>query len=401
MDFNNQKNKGKKIVATVLAGAVILTGGTLVAKLNTKGASNTPTTTTSTTQPKEDPYKGSGLILTDNFDINNKEQVKQRAEDIYKISDKSVSVNDIIDLIYFFNGKYELLSFKDVTDKEKKFKLIQDLDNKLAKLLSMNLSDDERALIAIVGEGEIELKEDSEIYAYMFMSGQTEKQKTDKDAAIKLAMIINTQLNDIEQGNEENFETNKEMFYDMIVNINNSDTLSDHAIVLLVYEKGAKRTVFTGFTKEQIEELNKNTHNPALNRICFAAVKEVDAYMEASNGGKVTTRKTGESYVASDKKDAEKYINTDKNDSTTKIVDKGGKPVTTSKQVIVKPGTTKVEEHTFIVKPEVTTGKYTEVITGGEVVEEFYEEDAKDADKYVDADVQTTIILEQGGAPVK
>ena len=98
-------------------------------------------------------------------------------------------------------------------------------------------------------------------------------------------------------------------------------------------------------------------------------------------------------------------------------VDNGGVKLPSIKIEIPtkKPTTTRVETSTFIEKPEASTGSWTEVITGGEVVSESYVDADKElAEKLeqeatipeedvtqVYIDEESTYVIDEGGVPVK
>ena len=98
--YESQK-KRNAIIAALVAGATLLTGSIGIATHANKNKKPVvDETTTEITTNAEDV----NLYLSADFDINNADQVKKRAEEIYAISDKSVTVNEIINLIYYFNG---------------------------------------------------------------------------------------------------------------------------------------------------------------------------------------------------------------------------------------------------------------------------------------------------------
>ncbi len=375
------------------------------------------------------------LILWEDFDIDNADEVRKRAQAIYDISEKKYSVDEIVNMIYYFNEKHEKIVFKNGASKEEKFKYLQNLAIHLSSLLSNNLQDDLDRMYSLLDkenmEDDVLANEDSEIYAYMFMAGNKrleaetmtgEKVDIDiddkgaKGYAIALALEVEAQLDAIKNGNVEVFKNNAESFYKIVEEINNLKNTSDGYMVLMIDDYKAKYPLYgDSFTKEQKEVLMNTTQNNYLNSLGFEASKKTGASYDANKGNHAVTTPVTERAVVTDRVNANKRETTTRKFETPAVIDEGGKKVTTSRQVIVSPGTTKVETTTFIAsttKP--ITTETTIIEKGGEVVSESYvDQDAIDAEryatepsteideqnsttKYVDAD-STTFVIEEGG----
>ena len=407
--YESQK-KRNAIIAALVAGATLLTGSIGIATHANKNKKPVvDETTTEITTNAEDV----NLYLSADFDINNADQVKKRAEEIYAISDKSVTVNEIINLIYYFNGAYDKLTFaKNATD-EDKFEAIQEYSIKLHKLLSCNVKDDTAKLT----DEEAVVLEDKEIYAYMFMDGKTDPEA--KALAKKLANEVDKQLVDIKNNNSLNYESNADNYYAIVKEVKGSKNLKDGSMVLLIIDSKTKAPLYGKYlTEEELKEINKNDQNNYLNTIGFEAAKKNDAYKEAAGAEQKTTTPITEKYKEEDKKDADKKVpsTTQKLKEPVKV-DNGGVKLPSIKIEIPtkKPTTTRVETSTFIEKPEASTGSWTEVITGGEVVSESYVDADKElAEKLeqeatipeedvtqVYIDEESTYVIDQGGVPVK
>lgn len=358
-----------------------------------------------------------GLILTDDFDINNYDEVLKRAKAIYELSDKSVSVAEIVNIIYLTNGRYDLLKFKS-TDKEAQYKELQNLFVLQYKLLYQNLNDDTDNLLYIINkEGKFELVEDSEIFAYMFMA----KTNDDKVKAIEFAKIINKQLDAIKNKKVENFESNAREFYEYFISIRDSKTMSKYIKWALINETHAKSVLYPGmFTKEQENEIDK-ARAAVNNTVAFEVVEKLGLEMDARDK-ECTSTKTGDRHVASDAANANVKEKTTKKLDQPKKVDNGGKKVATSKKVIQdgSKGTTRTEIRTFTAKVDVPTGTRTVTEKGGDVIDEKYVDDeASKAEemmntttttttKYKDADPisvtkesKTYVLVDEGGVPTK
>lgn len=402
--FSVQKKK-QTFIALITAAVITITGavGGVFASRKVEEKKN-ETKTSEFSNIDESLYEG--LILTDDFDINDKDAVKKRATEIYNISDKSISIEEIMNLIYYFNSSYDKLLFKGNATNEEKFEAIQNYALEVYNLLKQNLADDTQGLYAVIsGEDKLELKEnDFEIYSYMFVAQGKGVTNSDKELLIKLAKVTNEQLNDIKENNEKDFESNANNFYMSLKEIKENKKVSDGVRVLGIYDAKSKSSVFE-LTGTQKKYVNENSQNNYLNAIGFEATKKVGAYKDVQAGGDYgkDLTPTTEGYVAKDKEKAEAIVNNSgnkKEENTTKIIDKGGKKVTTEQQVITKPSTTKVEKHTFVVVPEVPTGTITEIVTGGQVIsEEYVDSDVLDAEKYVDQENETYVV-DQGGVSI-
>ena len=94
----------QKITAIILAGAVLVAAG--VAIKNRKGTSNpTPVTTSDTTSPTDgDTTSDYEYVLVENFDINDNEQLKKVAQDIKNNSGTELSVDDVENMLEYYNG---------------------------------------------------------------------------------------------------------------------------------------------------------------------------------------------------------------------------------------------------------------------------------------------------------
>ena len=445
------KNAKKTAIATTcltLAGLIAagFVGAYALKKLR-KPVNPEPITTLTETEPETEVEIDHGnLILWEDFDINNKDEVRQRAQAIYDISEKKYSVDEIVNIIYYFNEKYDNITFKSDASSEDKFKYLQNLAIHLSDLLDDNLKDDLDRMYSLLdkdnGEDTVLSKDDHEIYAYMFMPSNTkvvtetmtgEKvefnlgNKGDKDIAIALALEVEKQLDAIKDGNTSSFSNNAKNFFVIVEQIGNLKDTPDGYMVLMIDDYKTKYPLYgNNFTKEQQEVLNETTQNNYLNTIGFAAAKATGASFDArKHKGQEITPQT-EKYVAADKKKAEEGQTT-VTFSEKKVIEQGGKKVeTSSKQTIVTPGTTKVETFTFLASTTKSDTTFTTIYEpGGLLVSEsevYVDADAKDAEKYatevveesttkfdeqnitttkfVDSETTTLIVLDEGGQKV-
>ena len=196
MDINKQpydkKKKAITITALVVTGAIII-GGTKIA-CNKK--LKKPVDNTSSLQ--NEVYENKDLYLSQDFDINNDAEVSKRANDIYEISEKEYSKEDIKNTIYLYNGMYDKITYpeKTITDDDK-FMYIQ---NNLTLCLPVTLNDYIEDYYSIIsGFMDEDIKRDltrditSMVYAYMFMPEYNDTKKLLMD----LALICKEQTDNI------------------------------------------------------------------------------------------------------------------------------------------------------------------------------------------------------------
>lgn len=378
---------GKKITAVITAAA-ILVGGTLIAKFSSKNkkhlANDNSSASVSTTVDYASQY---GLKLTGDFDINNSDQVRQRAKAIYELSDKKYTIEDIVNMIYLVNsatGKIKL----DTMNEEQKFEYLQKLAVGLYDVLATNVVDLSKGLTALNNNSSINLKTTDAVYSYMFIaSGKG------KEDAINLAIVVNKQINNIKNSDKSKLANNAADFYAQAKLIyNNRSNYPDGVVVALIDDIKSKIPVM-GLSKEKAADLSKEYQNVDINKIWFDVANEIGAYKEADANceDKVKHTTNHEKNYPNDKAQAEAREEKNTKSNTTKKVDNGGTPVRT--EVVpktTKKTTTRVVTSEFVVPVKTTKTTTTIVDQGGKVVEEKYVDD--DASKANDLeDVTYTI----------
>ena len=380
---------GKKITAGITAAA-ILVGGTLIAKLTIKNKRDLTEDTSSTSISTTVNYKSQyGLVLTEDFNINNTDEVRKRAKDIYELSEKEYTVEDIINMIYLINNSVDKIKLTGM-DEEEKFRYLQKLATGLYDVISDNLIDDANALTSLNSNQKSNVKNDTEIFSYMFIANGKGKEE-----AINLAIIVNKQLNDIKNGNTSSFKENADKFYGFSKTIySNKSKYPDGVLIVLIDDIKSKIPVM-GLSKQQGADLSKEEQNVDINKVWFDAADKLGAYIEADADCETKVKHTTnhEKYEANDASKAQAIVNSNTKSNTTKKVDNGGTPVRTEKvtQKSSKPITTREETSEFVV-PVVTTKPTTTIVDqGGKVVEEHYvDSDAEEAEKLA-GDVTYTI----------
>lgn len=358
------------------------------------------------------------LELTEDFDIADKAAVRKRAKAIHDLLSKEiakkVSVSDIMQIIYYYNGQSDALKtmLDDIYSKDSdKVLAVKNLSNNFDLILGDNIADDVSVMSGNIKKAE----KDKEIYAYMFLAGGEEK-----SYAIDFALIVDEQLKNIEALDSSSYNDTAVKYHDYIMEIKNNKKLSNEVKTAVLLDGKAKveLTTSSGLTEEQRKNLMANNFNDSLGAMFDAIMEawnfesvlmqmELDA--QANDAFDRNHTQLGEKYNSKNDKESVTYPYISKEEET-KTVDKGGNKVngSTGKQEVIKPAesTTKVEETTWIeelptdkitvtapsedgkeeetfVVEIPTDGGYVDVfVPGGEVVEEYTV-----SGNYVDEDV--------------
>lgn len=310
------------------------------------------------------------LKLLDDFDINDEEAVKQRAQDLYELSEKEISIDMITNLIYLVNEEYTYIKFDDDVTK---FKYLQNMFVSLAELLDDNMVECRNAQL---GDEYASPKYDDVIYPYMLMSKVQENPNSvfvSKQDAIVFAMIVRKQLNNIKNGNSNNYEDCANDYYNFYEKIKNL-SLDEKTTLMPGYIYGFCRgytscnTIMTAYleTKKQ-KELDKNIaekYNELFSGKVIVACdidrqEEFSGVYEGENCDESIT-KTSERYNQQDAAIANKRPEAGGTSSGKKVVEEGGKSIGSSEK-IKTPSTTTVVTETYVAEPitDSTTKNHT------------------------------------------
>lgn len=364
------KNKKTKITAIIAALALLFSAGATSCTKDDSKKENTETTVSTSVDEEL------GLILTEDFDINDKEAVKARAQAIYDISEQKISVDKIMNIIYYFNDKLDSLNLGK-TDEEK-VSTLKAISSDAYLLLNDNIEDDSFALIDILNGKEKAPSEDEEIFAYMLLASGDEK-----NLALENARIVKEQLNNIQNKNTKNFSPTAEKFYTNVMDIKNNKDIKDSAQTIILICTKSKLMIMSGslLSEEKTDALNKINYVTSLNLMYSNAIKKlginqddiIDEKRDEGTLGQTLTPFT-EKYIKEEAKEAATHPAITEEKETTTVIAEGGNKVSGSdgKQEVVtkkEESTTTVDEEEFVAPvPEDVTKE--EVITGGEVVSE-------------------------------
>lgn len=414
-NINKQTNAlAKKITSIVTAIVLLATSATTVGCVRNKKSSNTITTTKSQTTTSNE---NNNLALVDDFDINDVSEVKQRAQEIYDLSNKDLSVDEIINIIYLVNGKYEKL---DLNEEKTEFKKLQNIFVSLTDLLN-------DYVVNWVNNN----KSKKIIQAYMLMSSTDKKSTITKDDAIMLSGFVNKYLNNLKNSNISNCEKYADKYYDFAVmmqeNIEESKKVCNGYEWVVLTQIMVNNPLFALHTsKDNQNDLDLISKLAGTRGTAFAetvvakrGIDKTEDLKEAQKEGNYGYKSPYTSgYNKQDAKKAEKIVETT-TEKKKVVVNEGGKEIRTEKEQINVPTTNVVEttyeanskdnknnqeskdkeknnskepkknkeetqkakEETTVMVTEimiadVTTDSYEEVIeSGGEVVSEYYVDD--------------------------
>lgn len=391
--FQKGKEIYTKITAGVAAAAVVVTGGVLAAKFSKNNDSDDYVIPT-------DEYvtdiEDNNLYLSEDFSINNPEEVRKRAEAIYEISEKTISVDEIEDMIYLTNGKNEGITFAEGTTDTEKFQYIQSLIINYTDLLNDNIRDDVNALANSKAGEAANVEEDIEPYSYMLIA---EENKEAKKIAMEVAKLINEQLGNIENYKVEAYEEITNRFYDLFKKVKELN-YEDGLMFTMIADLQQKAGLFD-LTDEMSDEIYKN-YDEYSNIAGFNAVKVLGIDMgsvtdEAEKEGfGNTVTPNGNRYDSEDANDAMNYVGSGTEEETTKIIDAGGQEIGTTQTIISGGEILGTEEKTEIIGVETTTTITVE--QGGEILETYTEIFVEDIpDEIIEGNGE---VVEQGGQPV-
>lgn len=400
MDINKQpydkKKKAITITALVVTGAIII-GGTKIA-CNKK--LKKPVDTTSSLQ--NEVYENKDLYLSYDFDINNDAEVSKRANDIYEISEKEYSKEDIKNTIYLYNGMYDKITYpeKTITDDDK-FMYIQ---NNLTLCLPVTLNDYIEDYYSIIsGFMDEDIKRDltrditSMVYGYMFMPEYNDTKKL----LMNLALICKEQTDNIINKDISKLSDTANKYYALYLEASASNFSTEDKVIVFQEFKN-KSSLFARFlSEEKANDLNDAYSILEMSKKkMFGTISEnlriSDTIKEGINSGTFAKNeiKLEEKYKKEDKEKAEERAkNYPTGKDETKVVESGGKKVTNSpnnKETTlvdknnnpIKESTTIIEESEFVVpvNPDDIPKDWT--LNGGDVIEEFTVNTYVDSENY-------------------
>lgn len=379
-----QPNKNRKKAATVftslaVAGALLIAGTKVCSNFKLKKNTEVTTEVTTTMVSNEE----SNLLLTEDFDINNPDEVSKRAQDIYDISEKKRTVLDIQNSIYTLMLSDNIIYPDNVKTDDQKLEYVQSLVTLLSITLDDYLSDYTAMLNYIVNDGMLDLEFAGNTnyipYAYMWMPQTNEAKKL----AIEIAKVCEEQRSNIENKDVSAMHETANKFYDLFLQIEKTEA-SYGEQVLLYNEFDAKLQLFVYvLDKEKLSDLKQvpsyitqqagQVYSEIGAREGWKLSPTYEKALEEGTFGKDISKEI-ESYRAEEASQAEEYYKelNDQIKNESSVVNEGGAPAGDSsdkQEVINDTVTTRVSESEFVVSiPDEGTVVVTE--PGGDVVDE-------------------------------
>lgn len=411
--YSQPQENGKKLTALALAIALAATGGCAATKYLGKDKApveEVPTTELTTTI--EDPI-AKLMVLTEDFDINDDKAVTKRAKaileiakteyELKKVTDFNITELDIKNLIYITNEKLDKVVFpENLKTDAKKFKYAQELSLMYGKLFD-DSTKDFVGMTDIIVEDSFKTEEETteNLYkddlvrsipcAYMFMAETNEGKKM----AIEVAKVNYKHLLNIKASDLTGMLMTSKEYYKLYTEAKKLKMTDGYEMTLFKNFSATNWLHSRMLDDKQVAELDKALGHIATstNAVFTELTRDLDIseiIEEGSKNGFSNTTKLEETYKPADKVVAEQRpeVQLPKEESTTKIVEQGGTPITTQKVTEPAtnnkvPATTRTETTTFIAP---VTEYTTEVfVPGGEVITEYFnDDDALDADRFVD-----------------
>lgn len=378
----DKKRKRKAAVCTslILAGALLIGGTKIMSGFKLKSNVGVTTEVTTTMVSNEE----SNLLLTEDFDINNPDEVGKRAQAIYDISEKERTVLDIQNSIYIVNGLYDKVVYPDeVKTDDQKLEYVQSLVTLLSITLDDYLSDYLVMIDYVINDGvlDIEFAGNTDIipYAYMWMPQTNDAKKL----AIDIAKVCEEQRLNIENKDVTAMYETADKFYNLFLNIKETEA-SYGEQVLLYNEIGAKQLLFISVLDKEMSsdfaQVPSYITQQANNLYSAIGASEgwvlsdtYEAALKEGTFGKDISKEV-ENYRAEDVAAAEERVEELNNriENESSVVNQGGAPAgdSSDKQEVIDDNvTTRVSESEFVVSIP-NEGTSEEVVQGGEVVEE-------------------------------
>lgn len=370
------KRARSTIISVILAGATLVGVGVGVRHYQKKKDADGLTSPSTTT---EAPAKTeSELVLSADFDVNDDDAVRKRAEDIYKFSEKKYPVEDIMNTIYLLHKKGDKIIFEaDLATEAEKFEYLHNLFVVFSDVLLINDTSEKGLLALKEDDGRTVFYDETPIYSYMFLANPGKG----KDMALELAGLVNKQLKGVSEGESESILTeNAKKFHDFYFEIGEANLSSQESYALYA-DVRSKSGPFVNYLSEKEKNAimvagNVNLDSDVVKNdiIKAAGLKDAlnEALLEGFEKGDLSKKISGpsERYRESDAKVANKYGAKSEVYETPKVVQSGGNKVNSGSVVTVRPNkpTTTRKDESVVSIPN--GGTHTEIITGGKPVEE-------------------------------
>lgn len=398
--YSQPQKNGKKLTALAVAIALAATGGCAATKYLGKDKApveEVPTNELTTTV--YDPLVDL-MYITEDFDINDDEAVTKRAMlilqlaerefDLGKVKDFNVTELDIKNLIYITNEKLDKVVYpENLKTDAKKFKYAQELLLMYGKLFD-DSTKEFVGMTDIIVEDSVKTEEETteSLYkddlvrsipcAYMFMAETNEGKKM----AIEVAKVNYRHLLNIKAEDLTAMLITSQEYYKLYTEAKELKMSDGYEMTLFKNFSATNGLYSRMLDDKQVLELDTALGFIATsaNAVFTELTRDLDISKIIKDGNFSNTTPLKEQYKSENKVEAEQRPEawSPEEEKTTKIVEQGGKPITTQKVTEPAsnnkvPATTRTETTTFIVPvTEYTTEKF---VPGGEVISEWYNDD--------------------------
>ena len=329
--MNEKKSEYKKRSIAIALASVMTVTGIAASCARNNGSSDSETTTITETQANSSTDEFKSLYLSEDFNIDDENAVLKRANAIYDLSDRKISVEDIVNMIYLINDKAEYISFANNND-TKKYEYLQHLLKNIKELLNDHIADYVNSQKNIINNNENNTSDlGSLIHAYMLIASKS----NGKVLAFRMGQLVDEQANNIAETHDvDKMKSDSKKYYELFKGLPKEEMSNGEALVLLNDVQVKVSIMNVGLTKEQKDEMDNNKAHSYENLSGFDAVKKlkIDTENIVQNAHGYTTTPNEKS-----KDDASKIPNNNQIESgngTTKKVS-GGKSVGTETKIII------------------------------------------------------------------
>ena len=209
--MSEKKSEYKKRGIAIALASVMTVTGIAASCARNNGSSDSETTTITETQTNSSTDEFEALYLSEDFNIDDENAVLKRANAIYDLSDKKISVEDIVNMIYLINDKAEHISFASNND-TKKYEYLQYLIRNIKELLNDHMAGYVNFQKNIINNKQNNTSNlGSLIHAYMLIATKS----NGKDLAIKMGQLVDEQANNIAETHDvDKMKSDSKKYYE-------------------------------------------------------------------------------------------------------------------------------------------------------------------------------------------
>ena len=374
--------KKKKII--LAAASIVLAGAVAASVFGLKGCSkdgvaNTPLESTSIDDGEDlSEYE---YVLVEDLAASDDNQIKQVAQDIKNNSGTELSLDDVENMLKYYNGNISRDDFSsDATDVDIYEKIITYI-NEAYNIMFEGIdeySKQKESITSIKENGET--PESKRPYEELVVSASAilDSSSYSRQYQMNLASILENTLEDIHKGNTSNFDEYADEYYKIFETVQNDDSIPSNEATILNKELKAIYPIYAdNLSKDKQDYINKQNQAFDDNKWLFDVLDEnldinyEEVVEEADKDGDFGYDLTPltERYNSSDSADANANAGKTGEEDVTEKVQTGGQKVSGSgsHETVSEATTSRPVVSTTIVNvpdKETTTKK----VTGGDPV---------------------------------